>query len=93
MSLGKTDKMWWKKISDWLIGNPMRRLIIYSYKKEGHRNDVYSENNCRREILDKFKSVADVNEEKWKEIQDRILTNENPKLFDFKLVGKPVTGN
>ena len=85
MALGKTDKMWWKKIAEWLDGNTNRRLIIYTYKNEGHRNDIYTEIKCRQGTLEKFKAVSEVNDEKWKVIQERIFTKENPSLFNFNL--------
>lgn len=84
MSIGSTDKMWWSKLVDWLKKNDMRRLIIYTYKKE-YRKDAYTIVRSEREILERFRDVSDCGAEVWDQIKTRIYVGVNPEIVNIKL--------
>ena len=87
MSLGETDKTWWKLLGNWLKGED-RRLVIF-----GH-NDDYSQvglTHPRRfaiqdDLIDRFLDLAEIQETERDLIADKIFAVINPRLFNINLV-------
>lgn len=86
MSIGRTDKMWWRYICKWLEVNEKRLLVVYT-KIEGKgmttRFDLFPHQN---DILDRLRKNADLSDEKWEKIKKQIYIKCNPKMFRFKIV-------
>ncbi|MDR0916665.1 MAG: bacteriophage abortive infection AbiH family protein [Oscillospiraceae bacterium] len=60
MSLGETDRTWWREIRGWLEGNPANLLIIFRYLDERERsaNPDSDERRAIKQELMKFKTVS-----------------------------------
>lgn len=86
MSLGETDKTWWKIIRSWLNGAD-HRLILF-----GHNNNINRLESHQRqftiqdELVDRFLELAEVNGADRAIIESRIIPVINPNLFDINLV-------
>lgn len=84
MSIGATDKKWWKRIAKWLQDDNARRLVIFARDKESHEIEKYA-NECERETKDRFKNngeLADV----WKQIQNQVHVKVDADIFNFKMI-------
>lgn len=84
MSIGKTDQIWFDKISKQLANHKDKLLIIigymdnsvYKYPQEIHFKD--------ESYIQKFLSLSSLNEEQKKAIRDRILVESNTTVFSFE---------
>lgn len=87
MSLGETDKTWWKLIGSWLRGNN-RMLILYVH----HDNDsqgvlTYQQQFVIQEkYIDEFLDVAEINGQERAVLENKIIVVINPDLFNINLV-------
>ena len=83
MSIGNTDNYWWKYISNWLANSADRRLVIFEYNSEIHGNkskfDFLHENRSK----ERFRETAEVDDNVWNSIKDRILIVFNTKIFSL----------
>lgn len=87
MSIGQTDKMWWRHIGEWLCGNKNRRLIIYfSDDKLKRGNTKYQLFPNRNQILTRLKENSGMDMNKWKVVEKQIYTGCGNKIFNFNLV-------
>ncbi len=87
MSIGKTDKIWWQYIAEWLRGNQDRKLVIYD--KENDERRLFSKYNefwGKDETLKKFRNNAAVEDGAWEQIKDQIYIAINADMFQFRLV-------
>lgn len=87
MSIGNTDKIWWKEVINWLNNNKNNKLIIY-YKgfeeimnKKIPSRTIRLNNSIKKDILEKGKtnnvdSVVD-------DIKNRIFISYNANIFNF----------
>ena len=88
MSVGETDKTWWKRIFNWLLSDTTRHLIIFYY------NDKIVESNPRTKIENKkeiknifFSTVGDVSDEKRKSCESRIhIPLSNGDMFKLNIL-------
>lgn len=81
MSIGATDKKWWKRIAKWLQDDNTRRLIIFARDNETYKIEKYA-NECEKETKDRFKNngeLADV----WKHIENQVYVKVNADIFNF----------
>ena len=87
MSLGDTDKTWWKLLGNWLKGDD-RRLVIF-----GHNND-YSQIGYTHQrqfalqdaLIDRFLDLAEIQETERESIANKIFAIINPNIFNINLV-------
>jgi len=90
MSIGETDKTWWKYIYKWLLSNETRHLIIFYY------NDKIVESNPRTKIENKqeiknvfFSTAGDVVDERRKLCEKRIhIPLTNGDMFKLDILSK-----
>ena len=88
MSIGETDKTWWKYIYNWLLSDRKRHLIIFYY------NDKIVESNPRTKIENKkeiknifFSTIGDVSDEERKTCENRIhIPLSNSDLFKLNIL-------
>ena len=86
VSLGDTDKMWWKYIGEWLKQSEYRILIIYNYNPKYKGGHPYEDNRYKNSIKDRFLTQAEVevlDEGVKKKIKERILIGINKNIFEF----------
>ena len=87
MSLGDTDKTWWKLLGNWLKGDD-RRLVIF-----GH-NDDYSQIGythprqfaLQDDLIDRFLDLAEIQDAVRDDLSNKIFAIINPNLFNINLV-------
>ena len=87
MSIGETDKTWWKLIGSWLQGAD-RRLVLFghssSYSQVGftHQRQFDIQNN----LIDKFLDLAEIQGADRDALENKIIAVINPNLFNINLV-------
>lgn len=59
MSIGPTDKLWWKKLINWLGSSPSRQLALFLYNKDYNSSSVYNYMDIEDELIDKLSSYSD----------------------------------
>lgn len=89
MSLGTTDKMWWKYLCEWLYKNEENRLVLFVRREvtvgRTTRRRLFSEQDSFLEHFRRNAGIEKVKEEVWKQIKERIFIKFNSELFDFKM--------
>lgn len=91
MSIGRTDKMWWQYICEWLENSENHFLIIYvkaDKASEGKRIGKRTLFRWQDEMLNRLKNNADMPDEEWERIRNRIYVECKTDLFNFKIVDK-----
>jgi len=87
MSIGETDKTWWKLIGSWLHGTD-RRLVLfghdsnYSQVRFTHQRQFDTQNA----LVDKFLDLAEIQGVDRDALENRIIVVINPNLFNVNLV-------
>lgn len=89
VSLGDTDKMWWKYIGDWLKASSNRILMICDYNPKYKGGHPYEDNRYKNKIKDRFLTQAgldnlDKNEDK--KLKERILVGINKNIFEISAI-------
>lgn len=84
MSIGETDKKWWKCIAEWLSKKEKRALVILrhdsSYNKRFPFNVRYYD-----KVVDKFLSLTDIADNEKEAIRPRIFVEMNYDVFEMRL--------
>lgn len=93
MSLGETDKLWWKRICNWLKGSGERHLIIQNYKM-GNRgvyqlNYQLEEKWKRKELL----FFSDFDETTKNYLMSRIHVTGDNIFSDINSVAQRISPN
>jgi hypothetical protein len=93
VSIGDTDKYWWKKIGEWLDCHASGIFVIFDIC--GTVDDGISRRSFlryeeavsrrRAEIIDRFIRLADLEPEWAKNHPNRIIVELNSSMFQFKL--------
>ena len=84
MSFGATDRYWWKQLCGWLTQNAERRLILFDYNSNVKPTSNVAVNRRQEQaVLKTFKEAANVTEEVWNSIVEKVYVKEKPGLFDF----------
>lgn len=90
LSLGDTDRCWWRTIGQYMINNTYCRLLIFSRDSDFPANRenlrIRRENRIRNEFLRK----TNLSKDQCDLIQDRIFIGYNTKLFDIKVAKKAI---
>lgn len=88
MSIGRTDKIWWQYIAQWLQKNEKRRLIIYETLKYTSRQRIPKRIlfHHQDEMLNQFKNNADLSDEEWEQIKEQVYVQCISDLFNCKIV-------
>jgi hypothetical protein len=96
LSLGETDKTWWKIIGQWLLSAQnkqiQRHLVIFIVKQW---NSIHADEEIQNieEIIGKFCLVADIPDDKITQIEDKIHIGFNTDMFKIDLVKPNITHN
>ena len=87
MSLGDTDKTWWKLIGKWLVSSD-HRLIIFGHNSELTVMELTHQRRfiLEDELKDRFMDLAEISNSERAVIEDRIFVYINSSLFNTNLV-------
>jgi hypothetical protein len=85
LSLGETDKTWWKIIGNWLKEHSERQLIIFNVVEPW--NPIHSAEEIENidKVVGKFCAAAGISEAAQAQIEDRIHIGLNTDLFKLDL--------
>ena len=88
MSIGATDRVWWKKIVAWLKQSDTRYLIIFTLAQNYHRNLSGSFLDTEEDVQNCLLSYVQLTEQEQNKLRSRIFVAINRPLFDFVLTGQ-----
>ena len=91
MSIGRTDKIWWQYICGWLENNENALLIIYVKLNHDAKDKRIGKRTLFRQqddMLNRLKNNADMSDEVWNRIVNRIYVECNTDIFNFEIVAK-----
>lgn len=88
LSIGDTDKIWWKSIGSHLHDNSKAILIIFEIGDNLLSNHQYKITRKEREIKTRFLSKLDFPDSTTTYISERIFVAYNTKIFNIKLKEK-----
>lgn len=57
MSLGETDKLWWKKVIEWLRSDSTRQLVVFVFDKNYQTSTPYDLLEREDEVIDTFSQM------------------------------------
>ena len=87
MSMGDTDKTWWKQIGQWLFSTD-HRLVIFAHNSEliGKTLTLPKRFSLEDESKDRFMDLAGISNSDRPVIESRIFVVINSSLFNINLV-------
>ena len=85
MSIGATDAKWWDIISKWLLGNPMRRLVVLKYDEKYNPRFTHVQRRFTDDMVERFLAYSSLAENKREEIKSRIYIGANHNVFSMQL--------
>lgn len=86
MSIGETDRQWWKKVAE-TLKSPNVRMIIFHHMKEPIPEDrKWKEPKIKRDIKKQFEDIAEVPESQRAELDDKITVSLKGFLFNPHVV-------
>lgn len=85
LSLGDTDKNWWKLIGEKITKTNNCKLIIFWHETIFQQSYINKRGRKERELIDLFLSKAEIDREKVKDIQSKILIGYNTDIFKIEL--------
>ena len=90
LSIGCTDRMWWKKITDWLNSSEHHKLIVY-YKDGRNRSSSLRTIRAKSRIKDRIVENMDKGTRGLlgiEEMKAKICVSYNPNIFNFKEISR-----
>lgn len=83
MSIGETDRVWWRHLCRWLGNDRNRRLIIYANVTQVGKHTLFArENEVRRSL----KENAEIPREMWEQIKSQVYVNCDTRIFCFNIL-------
>lgn len=102
MSIGDTDNIWWITIIDWLLKDPVNRLVLYTHSDSQVQKSIARVIRTGNKKKQRFLSKkSDIKEDIYQRINSQIIVVSNPEIFNFKNIsiadepslGKSVNNN
>lgn len=93
MSIGATDKLWWKCIAQRMLASSLCQLIIIDYIPELDPAFPYEVSIAEDEAIERFLSIAEVEETQRENLRSRISAFYNTEMFKLSLTKKPLESN
>ena len=84
MSIGETDRTWWKLIANRMIGNAQMELIIVDYFRGLDTSFTYLLDEPEETIVEKFLDVSRLNSAAKDSIRGRISVLFNTEMFKIE---------
>lgn len=88
MSIGETDKKWWNIISNWLLGDANRALVILSHDDDYTDRFTFAQRKTINKITNKYLDMLDLSNEQKEKIKSRIYVGVNNDVFGMDLLKK-----
>lgn len=85
MSIGETDKKWWKIICDWLKQNANRKLVILKHEKKYSKRFTHNYRKYISPLKEKFLSFSGFEEAIKEKIRSQIYVGINHDVFGINL--------
>ena len=84
MSIGETDRTWWKSIANKMLGNTQTQLIIVDYFAEYDPSFTYLLDEPEDIIVERFLNVSKLNSAAKDSIRGRISVLFNTEMFKIE---------
>jgi hypothetical protein len=81
VSIGETDKLWWKVIYDWLKNDKSNQLIIFYFDKGYDKSDTAKTNSYKDKRRNDFYSLAETKDEDKNHVEKRIHIAYGGEMF------------
>lgn len=86
MSIGETDRQWWKKVAE-RLKSPNVRMIIFHHMRDPIPEDLkWKEPKIKRSIKKHFEDIAEVPESQRAELNEKITVSLKGFLFNPHVV-------
>lgn len=85
MSLGKTDKLWWKKLIEWLNKDAKHQLVIFLYDEKCPAKTQFGVINRKRRTVNTLKEYSEYQADDFDKLQHRIHFAINKNIFEMPL--------
>lgn len=85
MSLGKTDKLWWKKLVEWLRVDAKHQLVIFLYDDECATKTQFNIINRRTHTSNTLKEYSEYQADDFDKLKQRIHIAINKNIFEMPL--------
>lgn len=88
MSVGDSDREWWERIGQWLLGDSERLLILHKYKyKNGYITSltpIHKQSSAESEVRTRFLMQAGLDEEEAMRVSPQILISFDRGFLNYK---------
>ena len=92
MSIGETDRQWWKKVAD-RLKSPDVRMILFHHMSDPIPEDLkWKEPKVKRSLKKHFEDIAEVPESQRAELDEKIIVSLKGSLFNPHFVRYEPTG-
>ena len=85
MSLGKTDKLWWKKLVEWLRADAKHQLVIFLYDDKCATKTQFNIINRRTHTSNTLKEYSEYQADDFEKLKQRIHIAINKNIFEMPL--------
>lgn len=85
MSIGETDKKWWKLICEWLNQNARRKVVILKHEDNYSPRFTYNFRKYQLPLKEKFLSFSEFDETVREKIDAQIYVGFNHDVFGINL--------
>ena len=85
MSLGKTDKLWWKKLVEWLRADAKHQLVIFLYDDKCATKTQFNIINRRTHTSNTLKEYSEYQADDFDKLKQRIHIAINKNIFEMPL--------
>ena len=91
MSIGVTDKTWWKYIVTWLKSDKLGHLVIFYYNKDIDETNPRTIIENKKNVENLFFSIVEIDQEQEREqLVDRIHIAYNENMFKMDILSSNV---
>lgn len=86
MSIGETDKCWWKRVANRLGSDQVRMVIFHHLREQIPMNKRWKEMTIKDSVIDSFLKVADVVDEKKEQVRNQIIVSFEDSIFNPNVI-------
>ena len=85
MSIGETDKKWWKSIAEWLAKSNKHALVILKYDKAYNKRFPFKQVRFINAVVDNFLTLSEQSDDVKDIIRTRVFVGMNHNVFEMNL--------
>lgn len=89
MSIGETDKKWWKAIAEWLAKSNRHALVILKYDRAYNKRFPFKQVKFINAVVDNFLALSEQSDDVKELIRTRVFVGMNHNVFEMNLRKKP----